>query len=235
MGRSTGPADMRRSFSAAAAAQLGRYGAASTAAVCERKREMTFIETYGKEIVAIAVPLLTWALNTFFKAKAKLLLASPHTFTFLVQQPLVDDGGKQISPTQAVKTRSLMVRNAGRETATKLEWVFNWKPLCINIWPSRHFDEHVQPDGRYVMIFPSLAPGEYLGCELFSINGDLPNLVTVRSDQCVAQTIAMYPQPVRPTWQRRLAILFWLAGLGVAVYAMLLLLQFLILKTPLGH
>lgn len=195
---------------------------------------MTLVETYGKEIVAIATPLITWVLNTFFKSKAKLLLASPHTFTFLVQQPLVGTDGKQISPTQTVKTRSLMLRNAGREPATNLEWVFNWKPLCINVWPSRHFDEHVETDGRYVMIFPSLAPGEYLGCELFSINADLPNLIIVRSDQCVAQTIAMYPQPVRPAWQRKLATLFWLAGLGVAVYGALLLLQFLVLKTPLG-
>jgi hypothetical protein len=50
---------------------------------------MTFLETYGKEIVALFVPLLTWVLNTFFRAKARLFLANPHTFTFLVQQPLL--------------------------------------------------------------------------------------------------------------------------------------------------
>ncbi len=82
---------------------------------------MTFLETYGKEIVALFVPLVTWALNTFFKAKARLLLASPHTFTFLVQQPLLDPQGKQISPSQTGHTRSLMLWNAGKDTATKVE------------------------------------------------------------------------------------------------------------------
>jgi hypothetical protein len=196
---------------------------------------MTLIQTYGKEIIAIVIPLVTWLLNTFFKAKAKLLLASPHTFTFLVQQPLVDAQGNQVAPTQTVHTRSLMVRNAGKETATNVEWVFNWKPMCINVWPSRHFEEHIESDNRYVMIFSSLAPQEHLGCEIFSINSELPNLITVRSDQCVAQTINMYPQPIVPLWKRRIAALLLLSGLALAVYVVIVLLQFLIIKTPFGH
>jgi len=128
-----------------------------------------------------------------------------------------------------------MVRNVGKETATKVEWVFNWKPLCINVWPSRHFEEYTEPDNRYVMIFSSLAPEEYLGCEIFSINLELPILITVRSDQCVAQTINMYPQPIVPTWKIRIAKVLLLAGLALTVYAVIVLLQFLVLKTPLGH
>jgi hypothetical protein len=196
---------------------------------------MTIIETYGKEIIAVIVPLVTWLLNTFFRTKARLLLASPHTFTFLVQQPLLDVQGNQIAPTQTLYTRSLMLINAGKETATKVEWVFNWKPLCINVWPSRHFEEYTELDKRYVMIFSSLAPQEYLGCEIFSINGELPVLITVRSDQCVAQTINMRPQPVVPTWKRRIAVMLLLAGLALSVYVAIVILQFLVLKTPFGH
>lgn len=194
---------------------------------------MGFLQTYGKELVALSVPLITWVLNTFFKAKAKLLLSSPHIFTFLIQQPLLDAEGHQISSSQTLHTRSLMVWNAGREAATRIEWVFNWKPVCINFWPPRHFDEHVEPDKRFVVIFDSLAPNESLGCELLSINAELPNLVTLRCDQCVAQDIAMFPQPVVALWKRRLAILFALAGLGLFVYVLLVLIQLLVLKTPL--
>ncbi len=196
---------------------------------------MTFLETYGKEIVAVLVPLLTWVLNTFFRAKARLFLANPHTFMFLVQTPLLDPQGNQIAPRQTVHTRSLMVWNAGKETATKVEWVFNWKPLCLNVWPSRHFDEHTEPDNRYIIIFDSLAPNEYVGCELMSINAELPNLVTVRSDQCVAQSINMSPQPVLSNLQRRIRTALKLAGLALVVYLTILLLQFLVLKTPFGH
>jgi hypothetical protein len=196
---------------------------------------MSILETYGKEIVSLLVPLVTWALNIYFKAKAKLFLASPHTFTFLVQQPLLDPQGNQISPTQTVHTRSHIINNSGKETATNVELVFNWMPPCINVWPSRHFDHHTEPDNRYVMIFPSLAPNEFLGCELLSINFNLPDLITVRSDQCVAQTITMFPQPAVKNWQRRVATALILAGLALVVYVTIILLQVLVLKTPLGH
>src|SRR5450759_2027282 len=129
---------------------------------------MTFLEIYGKEIVAFFVPFVTWALNTFFKGKARLFFGSPHNFTFLFQEPLRDQQGNVIRPTQLMYTRSLMVWNAGKETATKLEWVFNFKPSCINVWPPRHAEEHTEPDGRYVLIFDSLAPDEYMGCEVFN-------------------------------------------------------------------
>lgn len=196
---------------------------------------MTFLETYGKEIVALLVPLLTWALNTFFRAKARLSLANPHTFTFLVPAPLLDPQGNQIAPSQTVHTRSLIAWNAGRETATRVEWLFNWKPHCINVWPPRHFEEHTGPDGRYTIIFDSLAPNEYLGCELMSFNAETPNLLTVRSDQCVAQNINMYPQPVMSNPQRRIRTALQLAGLALIVYLAILLIQFLVLKTPLAR
>lgn len=196
---------------------------------------MTFLETYGKEVVALLVPLITWVLNTFFRVKARLFLANPHTFTFLVQSPLLDPQGNQIAPRQTVHTRSLMVWNAGKESATRVEWVFNWKPLCLNVWPSRHYQEHVELDNRYIVIFDSLAPNEYVGCELMSINADLPQLVTVRCDQCVANNVNMYPQPVVSNSRRRTRMLLQLAGLALIVYIAILLVQFLVLKTPFGH
>lgn len=196
---------------------------------------MTFIETYGKEIVSLLVPLITWALNSFFKGKARLEIAQPHKFTFLVQQPLIDPQGNQVSPTQTVHTNSFIVRNSGRETSTNIEMVFNWKPMCLNVWPPRHFQEHQEPDNRYVLVFDSLSPGEVLGCEVLSVNLELPNLVTVRSDQCVAQFINMYPQPVVSNAVRAIDTLLKALGLAAAVYGTILLVQFLVLKTPFWH
>ena len=196
---------------------------------------MNFVESYGKELIALAVPLIGWALNTYFKARAKLILANPHTFTFLVQQPLLDASGIQVSPTQAVHTRSLMVWNAGKESASKIEWVFNWKPLCINVWPSRHYTEYTETDNRFVMIFDSLAPNEYVGCEILSLNQQLPDLITVRSDQCVAKTINMFPQPFVPDFTRRISTALRLAGVALLIYVAIEILQFLILKTPLNR
>jgi hypothetical protein len=194
---------------------------------------MTFIQTYAKEIVALLVPLITWALNRAFRTKAKLRIANPHGFTFLIQQPLSDAQNNQVSPTQTVRTSSHILMNGGTEPATNVEIVFNWKPPCLNIWPPRHTTEHTETDGRYVLMFESLAPNEFVDFELLSINADTPQVLTARCDQCAAQNIAMYPQPVAKPWQRRLFVALAFAGLALIIYLLLLLLQYLVLKTPL--
>lgn len=194
-----------------------------------------FIQTYGKEIVSLVVPIFVWMLNTFFKAKAKLLVARPHAFTFLVQEPLIDTQGNQVSPTQTINTSSFVVSNAGRDTATKVEIVFNWKPQCVNLWPARHYQERIEPDNRYTITFESLAPREDVGFHMFSINNPLPEFIIARCDQCVAKHINMEPQPVAPAWQRHIYGFLAFSGLSIIIYASIVLLQFLILRTPIGH
>ncbi|WP_312345414.1 hypothetical protein, partial [Stenotrophomonas acidaminiphila] len=181
------------------------------------------------------VPLVAWALSTFFKARARLLVARPHSFTFLVQEPLLDQNGTQISPTQTINTSSFALSNSGRETATKVEIVLNWKPQCVNLWPARHYEERIEPDNRYTMTIDSLAPREDVGFSMFSINNDLPAILIARCDQCVAQPINMEPQPIVSTWRRRTLAFLAFAGLSTLIYATIVLLQFLVLKTPFGH
>lgn len=196
---------------------------------------MEFIQTYGKEIVALLVPVITWALKTHFKSKARLQIAQPHSFTFLVQEPLRNAEGQVVSQTQTVHTRSFMFQNSGREAATKIELVFNWKPMCINLWPSRHITDHVEHDGRYVVMVDNLSPGEVLGCEVLSVNQDLPGLVVARCEQSVGHPINMYPQPVVGRGVRFAAAILLAIGLATSVYLAILLVQFLVLRTPFGH
>lgn len=195
---------------------------------------MSFLQTYAKEIVSLVVPFVAWALGRFFKTKAKLILANPHSFTFLVQEPLRDPEGKILQPTQTVNTVSYLLKNTGSEPAKHIELVFNWKPLCINIWPSRHITEHVETDNRYVVMFDSLAPNEFVGFELLNVNSESPALLTARSEQCVAKPVDMYPQQVVKPWVARAAGALMLAGVGAAIYLALLVLQFLLVGTPYG-
>lgn len=191
-----------------------------------------FFRTYGKELIALAVPLLTWALNTFFKSRTRLLVANPHAFTFLVQEPLSDPQGQLISPTQTINTCAFALLNAGKETATRVEVVFNWQPKCLNIWPPRRYQGQVEPDGRYTVTLDSLAPREDVGFHVFSINSDLPAFILARCDQCLAQPIQMAPQPVVSAWRRRTLVFLAFTGLASVVYAVIVLLQFLVLRTP---
>src|SRR5690606_31153750 len=141
---------------------------------------MNLIQVYGKEIISLIVPLLVWALNYFLRPKAKILLASPHAFTFLVQEPLRDSKGEVVQPSQTVYTQSLQIRSAGKVPISNMEVIFNWKPMYMNLWPPRHYDEVMERDERCTIKFDSLAPGEFFHIELLSINNKLPDVLAIR-------------------------------------------------------
>lgn len=192
---------------------------------------MEFLKTYSKELISLFVPLLTWLINTKLKPRARIGVATLHRFTFLVQQPLFDGEGNQISSTQTAQTQSLIIKNDGKDTATKIEVVLNWETI-VNIWPTRSYEEKKDKDGRYIMIFDSLAPNETIGIELLSINKDLPALIIVRCNECVGLNIPMTYYPIVPIWKVRLFQTFAFFGLVAAFYSLIILTQFLVLKTP---
>lgn len=181
------------------------------------------------ELFAILVPLIIWVLDKRLQPKAKLTVSSRHQFAYLVDQPLLDKEGNVIKQQQNAYTVSRIVANEGKEAATNIEVVFNWKPNCINIWPVRDYDEKIAPDGRFVMHFRSLAPKEQFSIEVLTINQEPPNLLTARSDQCQAEEghLILHKQ-MRPSLARLRTILV-LIGLGTVVYLGVLLLRLLVL------
>jgi hypothetical protein len=193
---------------------------------------MDFIATYGKEVVALLVPFITWVLNVGLKAKVKLIWASPHAFTFLVQEPLHGSDGKVVTQTQKVCTASIKVMNTGRETANNVELVFNWRPHYLNLWPVRHYEVKTDQDNRHILIFTNLSPKEEIGIEIMSINADLPALLQVRSAECQALNVPlMWIKRIAP-WKISIARVLLLLGFSSALYWLLALVQILVLKIP---
>ncbi|MFK4522162.1 hypothetical protein ABIF90_000143 [Bradyrhizobium japonicum] len=189
---------------------------------------LDFFIAHAAKIFSAATPFILWLLNRVFQPQARLYRQVRHRFTYLIQQPLIAPDGKVVSPTQTVNTESVQIFNAGRSAATKLEIVFNWKPENINIWPSRHFEEKLSPDGRYHMFFDALPAKDIVGFELLNINSALPEMVTVRSEQCIATNMVLVPQPMPAKWKIAAILYLMAAGLAVTVYATIWLLQILI-------
>lgn len=181
---------------------------------------MSLLETYGKEIFAVIVAAVPWLLDRF-KGKARLQYSQSHSHNFLVQQPLFNPDGELIREVQTANTRSFIVYNAGRETSTKVEIVFNWKPIC-NIWPLRHHSEYVMSDNRYTIVFDSLSPKESISIHILAVNGELPMLTTVRSDQTVAEYVETHPMQVISRFKIRVFITVFYIGIFTCVYMLLL-------------
>lgn len=193
---------------------------------------MEFFQLYAKEMVALLVPFITWRLNRSQLGQARLIRGVRHSHTFLVDQPLFDAQGKQISNTQLARTASVVIHNVGRKPATNVELVLNFKPMCVNFWPLRSKTEKSESDGRTSFIFDTLSPGEFVGFELLSVNEDLPALVNVRCDQGVAKEVTLIQNQALPPWKLRLVRILVFVGLAATAYFLLLLIQFLVLKTP---
>lgn len=195
---------------------------------------MSYVQTYGKELVALLVPFIAWFLNRFFQVKAKLNISSPHGFVFLVDKPIIDQAENNEKERLNVSTKSYILVNAGRVTLTNIEVVFNWKPMCINLWPIRSHKENIEDDRRCILLFNSMAPGEMIGLEILEISKKLPELVSARCDQCSARNVIMYPQPAVSNIARFVHAFLVALGLGAGVYLVILLIQFLVLQTPVG-
>lgn len=103
--------------------------------------------------------------------------------------------------------------------------------MHFNIWPQRNFEDKILPDGRYILIFASLAPKEFIGFELLSVNQDLPSLANIRCEQCVGKFKEMHPQVVYGRYFNYFCVLLFIVGFGTVIYWSIWLIQFLVLKT----
>ena len=186
----------------------------------------TFLSTYSKEVVSLFVPLVTVILNRIFQNRARLVQSVRHSFTFLIQEPLLNEHGQVESPTQTVNTASMSVLNSGRVTATEVEITFNWRPQYFNVWPTRPYEENLAPDGRFSVLLENLAPKEIFGFELLAINRKLPDIVNVRSAAAMSVITPLHLQPVVPRWL--LLSVWFMAFLGcvTSVYLVTLIIQF---------
>lgn len=186
---------------------------------------MDIAQAYSKELISLAAVLIAFLLNKYFRPRAKIIYGIRNSFTFLVDQPLVDADGQEIRPIQTVTTRSLSVSNTGRETAKNVEITFNWKPHFLNVWPPRHFKTSDSAHGRHSVILDSLSPGEIFGVELLSVNSNLPEITVVRSEECVGNEVIMSPQQVQPAWKISIATYLIFAGIAATFYLIVTIIQ----------
>ncbi|QOV68205.1 hypothetical protein [Citrobacter sp. BDA59-3] len=192
---------------------------------------MNVLATYGKEIFSLLVPVFTLIINKFFKNNAKVVYGELHQFTFLVNEKFIDGNGDEALEKKVVHTQSYIIVNEGREPATNLEIIFNYAPQQLNIWPVRPYTQKLNDDGRYIMVFDFLATNELTRCEIMSINEQLPELLSVRSKEGMAKMVGLIPQKVlNPLFIKFMGLLVFI-GAATLVYFIVIVLQWLLLKT----
>ena len=173
------------------------------------KQMLMLIEQFEKELISLGFALATALILYLFRARTELVYADLHQWVFLLPAlpplPMIREGESPppppaLAPTINVFTRSIIVMNLGRQPATEVQLVFNWRPN-FNIWPMRPNYVHTNPDGRFTLKFDSLAPKERFQVELI-VNAALPDLINVRSKECLGRTTSV---DIRGNWDWFLA------------------------------
>jgi hypothetical protein len=158
---------------------------------------MHLLELFQKEIISFASALILAGVLYQFRARAKLVWATAHGFTFLLPTASVaspQSPGQQtmlpanVPPNFNIHTGSLVVLNTGRIPATEVEVTFNWQPPNYNIWPVRPHETHTSPDSRFTLKFANLAPKEQFLVEQISPQ-PLPQIMF--SPPCYVQSFCL--------------------------------------------
>lgn len=67
---------------------------------------MDFLQTYAKELLAVAIPLLKWGTSLLQKTKATLVWGTGRNYLYLINEPLLNEGGQQIPSQHVLKTNT---------------------------------------------------------------------------------------------------------------------------------
>jgi hypothetical protein len=187
---------------------------------------MIFIHEYSKELTSLLVPLVGAIVAALFRARAKLIWSVHSWKNLLTEEFVAVEVGPPAKKLVNVHTATLFFQNLGREAATEIEIVFNWKPPIFQIWPTRQYITATNPDGRFIIKFPNLAPKESLGIDLLSVRNELPALIQCRSLQGNAKKIETTPQQVHPAWKLWMVAFLMFMGLVSSIYLIISIIQF---------
>lgn len=177
-----------------------------------------FVSEHQTQLWSLGLVVFTAFVGNLFRWRPRLRYSIDHSSNILVDQPLFDNESKQIAASQIVRTASITIQNMGLQAARAVEVTFNWKPPIFNVTPARAFTEVESPFNRHSLKFDSLAPSERTTIDIMSINGDLPLLTGVRSDDCVGKQITMVAQRQYPTWFNLTTFVIFLVGAASVLY-----------------
>ena len=181
-------------------------------------QQLNFLQNNPSEVVAIAAVILGFALQHFFRLKARLNYSVGHSSNILVEEPLFDPEGKKVADRQIVRTASISVTNNGLLPAKAVEITFNWKPPIMNVTPARAFTHHASDFNRYTLRFDSLAPGEWMTIDIMAFNQELPLMTCVRSENSTGKLVNMHLQRTFPWLVNATIVVVMLTGLCTIAY-----------------
>ena len=162
-------------------------------------------------ILASLVSLVAAYFAYWLAGKPRLIVFSPNSTAFDLDP--VEKGAQRL----AIRAGQVIVQNAGRKSATRLQMIAQPgpKPWGYNIVPNVDHVVRSGARGEWLLEVAYLGPGETLTVQI--LNG--PNIDSVRAQEGPAKLVPVIHQRVFPKWFNGLALIFMLIGFGTTIYA----------------
>ncbi|MBG6203071.1 hypothetical protein IWQ48_004228 [Labrenzia sp. EL_13] len=176
---------------------------------------MEFFGQYGAQFVSFGLAIVLAIARYFLQPKVKLVWGLSHGFMHRVTLENTSDEEVDHIP---ICTNYHLLSNNGRGVATDVEVTFNYIPKNLEVWPERQFETSVNPNGRFIVKFGSIAPQEQVSLNVLMLHGEAPNILSVRSNETTGKLIPLIVNRLFPRWVYALLTALLVLGFASFIY-----------------
>ncbi|WP_422037611.1 hypothetical protein [Roseibium sp.] len=158
---------------------------------------MELFGQYGAQFVSFGLAIVLAIAQYFLQPKVKLVWGLTHGFMHKVT---LEQTSEEEADHIAICTNYHLLSNNGRGVATDVEVTFNYIPKNFEVWPQRQFETSVNPNGRFIVKFGSIAPREQISLNVLMLHGETPSILSVRSNEATGKLIPLIVNRRFPRW-----------------------------------
>jgi hypothetical protein len=164
----------------------------------------------------IAAPVIALFVGAILDRK---LERKPRLISFLSHATAVRVNPPEGEPF-SINSHSVVVRNAGRLSATSVRLGHNFLPTDFSVWPAADHSVNRRNDGTAEIVFPTLVPNEQIVVTyLYSSPTTYAQINSyIKGDQGYAQVVTALTAPIQSPWVKA-------AITGLATYGAIMLLS----------
>lgn len=126
----------------------------------------------------------------------------------------------QNSEVKAVRTHSIVIRNAGKQSAHNVRVGHNHLPQSYQIYPAVAHEVNNSPCGASEIVFPTLVPNEQVSISYLYFPDIFWHQINTytKSDEGMAKVVNIIPSPQLPKWKAGLLLTFMFVGASTILY-----------------
>lgn len=157
-------------------------------------------------IVAAILTFILTIIHRIAQPRPKIVWGTSHGFSFIV--PRTDPPG----PDFLVHTQTVFIQNVGRESASDIEVILNYRPHNLSLWPQLVYSTTSNPENKYIIKIENLGRREFTQIEMLHSVGDMPAVLRIRTPRGECKQAPMAPMQVFPASVRFFLLITLLLG-----------------------